>query len=105
MVDFEIEIQPEMWIEGIASTPVENSAVITLVGATVSEAARFAQWLRTTLVPAVSPVCFSSEPALDSGDTTQWHISAGGPVLLVVVRRMVFRDDSADLVEVWRTRR
>ncbi|MFE9404691.1 hypothetical protein ACFYNY_23455 [Streptomyces sp. NPDC006530] len=78
VVDFEIEIQPGIWIEGVASTPVENSAVITLVGATVSEAARFAQWLRTTLVPAASPICFSSEAALDSGDTTEWHIPADG---------------------------
>ncbi|GAA2469622.1 hypothetical protein ACFPFX_35100 [Streptomyces mauvecolor] len=78
VVDFEVEVQPEMWVEGVASTPVENSAVITLVGATSAEAAHFALWLRSGLVPRPDLVRFSSERALDSGDDTQWQILAGG---------------------------
>ncbi|WP_167155592.1 hypothetical protein [Streptomyces sp. MBT27] len=37
VVDFEVEVQPGSWVEGVATTPVENSAVITVVGAAVAE--------------------------------------------------------------------
>lgn len=77
-VDFEIEVQPETWVEGVASTPVENSAAITVVGATATEAAHFALWLRSGLVPRPDLIRFSSEQALDSGDDTEWQIPAGG---------------------------
>ncbi len=78
VVDFDVEIQPQVWVEGVASTPVENSAVITVVGATVTEAAHFALWLRSSLAPRPDLVRFSSERALESGDDSEWVIPAEG---------------------------
>ncbi|MFG2717049.1 hypothetical protein ACGFW5_01880 [Streptomyces sp. NPDC048416] len=78
VVDFEAEVLPQVWVEGVASTPVENSAVITVVGATVTEAAHFALWLRSGLAPRPDLVRFSSEPALEGGDDSEWVIPAGG---------------------------
>ncbi|MEU4348993.1 hypothetical protein [Streptomyces sp. NPDC023838] len=78
VVDFEIEITPGVWIEGVANTPVEDSAVITITGATATEAAQFALWLRTSLIPATHLIRFSSEWALESGDATEYPVPAAG---------------------------
>ncbi|MGW2814150.1 hypothetical protein [Streptomyces sp. NPDC001415] len=52
--------------------------MITVVGATATEVAHFALWLRSGLVPRPDFIRFSSEQALDSGDDTEWQIPAGG---------------------------
>ncbi|WP_406510581.1 hypothetical protein [Streptomyces sp. NBC_00212] len=65
-------------MEGVASTPVENSAVVTVAGATAAEAAHFALWLRSGLAPRPDLIRFSGERALDSGDDSEWLIPAGG---------------------------
>ncbi|MEV6044251.1 hypothetical protein [Streptomyces xanthochromogenes] len=78
VVDFEVEVQPGSWVEGVATTPVENSAVITVVGATVAEGAYFALWLRGGLAPRPDLVRFSNERALEGGDDSEWAIPAGG---------------------------
>ncbi|WP_234386490.1 hypothetical protein [Streptomyces sp. ERV7] len=84
VVDFEVEVGPGVWVEGVANTPVEGSAVITLVGVSASEAAQFALWLRTSMVPTPGLVRFSSERALEGGDATEWAVPSGGDLQQIV---------------------
>ncbi|MFE3599779.1 hypothetical protein [Streptomyces sp. NPDC059142] len=71
-VDFEVEIAPGTWLEGVAQTPVEDSAVVTLVGATAHEAAEFALWIRSKLLPSPGLLRFGSDRAMESGHDAEW---------------------------------
>jgi hypothetical protein len=82
-VDFEVEIAPGVWIEGVAQTPVQDSAVLTLVGATAHEAAQFVLWIRERLIPSPDLLRFSSDHAMEAGDDTEWQIPSPGDVAQV----------------------
>ncbi|MEW1724912.1 hypothetical protein [Streptomyces sp. NPDC093109] len=79
-VDFEVEIGKGVWLEGVAQTPVEDSAVITLVEATAREAAEFALWIRSSLIPSPELLRFSSDRAMESGYDAEWQLPPSSEV-------------------------
>jgi hypothetical protein len=52
VLDFDIEVAPEIWITGTAAMPAPDYAYITLGNVTADEAATFTQWLRDSYVPS-----------------------------------------------------
>ncbi|MEU1629336.1 hypothetical protein ABZ746_29280 [Streptomyces sp. NPDC020096] len=50
-VSFEVEIQEQLWLEGLATTPFEGVGTVMVLGATASEAAVFAALVARCLHP------------------------------------------------------
>ncbi|MFK4222522.1 hypothetical protein [Streptomyces sp. NPDC019890] len=78
VLDFEIELAPDVWIDGTAAMPKPAYAYITLTDVTAGEAAVFATWLRDSFAPAPQLVRFASSLAMANGAETPWPLPAEG---------------------------
>ncbi|MFF2515747.1 hypothetical protein [Streptomyces sp. NPDC058086] len=78
VVDFDIEVAPEVWVTGSAAMPSPDYAYITLGSVTADEAALFAVWLRDSYVPSPTCVRFTSSAAMENGDETPEPLPAVG---------------------------
>ncbi|MFM9611822.1 hypothetical protein DF268_07635 [Streptomyces sp. V2] len=78
VLDFDIEIAPDVWITGTAALPTPDYAYITLGNVTADEAAAFAQWLRDSYVPSPAAVRFISSAAMANGEETPTPLPAMG---------------------------
>lgn len=70
VLDFEIEVAPDVWVDGTAAITEPDYAYITLTGVTADEAGIFAVWLRDSFVPAPNLVRFVSSLAMANGEDT-----------------------------------
>lgn len=68
VLDFDIEVTPEIWVTGTAAMPTPDYAYITIGNVTADEAALFAQWLRDSYVPSPAVVRFISSAAMANGE-------------------------------------
>ncbi|MCB5181574.1 hypothetical protein [Streptomyces antimicrobicus] len=80
VLDFEIELAPDVWIDGTAAMPRPEYAFVTLTDVTADEAAVFARWLRDSVVPAPHLVRFASSLAMANGEQDTWPLPAEGGV-------------------------
>ncbi|MFD7630501.1 hypothetical protein ACFV7Q_31535 [Streptomyces sp. NPDC059851] len=78
VMDFEIELAADVWIDGTAAMPKPDYAFITLTNVTADEAAVFARWLRDSFVPQPHLVRFASSLAVANGDQDPWPLPAQG---------------------------
>ncbi|WP_351237420.1 hypothetical protein [Streptomyces sp. NPDC002133] len=78
VLDFEIELAPDVWIDGTAAMPKPDYAYITLTDVTAGEAAVFATWLRDSFVPAPHLVCFASSLAMANGSENPSPLPVAG---------------------------
>lgn len=78
VLDFDIEIAPDVWITGTAALPTPDYAYITLGNVTTDEAAVFAHWLRDSYVPSPAAVRFISSAAMANGEETPVVLPAIG---------------------------
>ncbi|GHJ35457.1 hypothetical protein [Streptomyces sp. TS71-3] len=79
-LSFEIPLGGGTWLEGLATTPYPGVGSVTAITASAQEAAVLARWLRDTLAPAPDLIFFTTEPALESGDTDYQQIPAHSDV-------------------------
>ncbi|MFF9351432.1 hypothetical protein [Streptomyces sp. NPDC014734] len=70
VLDFEIELASDVWVDGTAALTGPGYAYITLTDVTADEAAVFALWLRDSFVPAPHVVRFASSLAMANGEDT-----------------------------------
>ncbi|MFE0643052.1 hypothetical protein ACFW2Y_15755 [Streptomyces sp. NPDC058877] len=70
VLDFEIELAPDVWLDGTAAITEPDYAYITLTDATADEAGTFAVWLRDSFAPAPNLVRFASSLAMANGEDT-----------------------------------
>ncbi|MFF5765778.1 hypothetical protein ACFY8F_24940 [Streptomyces tanashiensis] len=70
VLDFEIEVAPDVWVDGTAAITGPEYAYITLTDVTADQAAVFAVWLRDSFVPAPDLVRFVSSLAMANGEET-----------------------------------
>ncbi|MFH8616830.1 hypothetical protein ACH4E8_17345 [Streptomyces sp. NPDC017979] len=70
VLDFEVELAPDVWVEGTAAMPRPDYAYVTLTDVTADEAAVFAVWLRDSFAPAPHLVRFASSLAMANGEDT-----------------------------------
>ncbi|WP_405613297.1 hypothetical protein [Streptomyces sp. NBC_00076] len=92
VLDFEIEVAPEVFVTGTAAMPAPDYAHISLVDVTADEAALFAQWLRDSFVPSPVSVRFLSSFVMENGDETPWPLPATGDAAAI---EAVMRDHLA----------
>ncbi len=78
VLDFEVELAPDVWIDGTAALSEGDYSYITLTDVTAGEAAVFAQWLRDSFVPSPHLVRFASSLAMANGEQLPWPLPAGG---------------------------
>lgn len=78
VLDFDIQIAPDIWITGTAAMPTPDYTYITLGNVTADEAATFAQWLRDSYVPSPADVRFISSAAMANGEETPSPLPAIG---------------------------
>ncbi|MFG2871494.1 hypothetical protein [Streptomyces sp. NPDC048338] len=78
VLDFEIELAPDVWIDGTAAMTDLDYAYITLTDVTAGEAAVFARWLRDSFVPAPNLVRFGSSLAMANGEQDPWPLPVEG---------------------------
>ncbi|MFD7443988.1 hypothetical protein [Streptomyces sp. NPDC059909] len=78
VLDFEIELAPDVWVDGTAAMPKRDYAYITLTDVTADEAAVFATWLRDSFAPAPHLVHFASSLAMANGAEAPWPLPPGG---------------------------
>ena len=78
VLDFEIEVAPDVYITGTSAMPTVDYAYVSVVEATPDEAAAFAVWLRDSYVPSPSSVRFMSSFVMENGDETSWRLPATG---------------------------
>ncbi|MFF0163849.1 hypothetical protein ACFYRY_41040 [Streptomyces sp. NPDC005263] len=78
VLDFEIEVAPEVFVTGTAAMPASDYAHISLIDVTADEAALFAQWLRDSYVPSPVSVRFLSSFVMENGDEAPWPLPATG---------------------------
>jgi hypothetical protein len=78
VLDFDIEVAPEVWITGTAAMPSPDYAYITIGNVTADEAAVFAKWLRDSYVPSPAVVRFISSAAMENGDEVPSPLPATG---------------------------
>ncbi|WP_157877137.1 hypothetical protein [Streptomyces odonnellii] len=78
VLDFEVELAPDAWVDGTAAMPRPDYAYITLTDVTADEAAVFAVWLRDFFVPAPHLVRFASSLAMANGEDTPSSLPATG---------------------------
>lgn len=77
-LSFELPLGDGVWLEGLASTPYPEMGSVMAVMATANEAAVLARWLRDFVAPSPDLVHFTSELALDQGDTDYQQIPPRG---------------------------
>ncbi|MGW0701767.1 hypothetical protein ACWD0A_21110 [Streptomyces sp. NPDC002867] len=78
VLDFEVELGPDVWIDGTAAMEAPDYAYITLTDVTADEAAVFAHWLRDSFAPAPNLVRFSSSLAMANGEQDPWPLPTQG---------------------------
>ncbi|MEU7057596.1 hypothetical protein [Streptomyces sp. NPDC046197] len=89
VLDFDIEVAPDVWGTGTAAMPSPEYTYITLGNVTADEAAVFAQWLRDSYVPSPTGVRFISSAAMENGDENPWSLPATGDAAAITA---VMRD-------------
>ncbi|MGW4164032.1 hypothetical protein [Streptomyces sp. NPDC004788] len=78
LLDFEVELAPDVWVDGTAAITEPDYAYITLTDVTADEAAVFAVWLRDSFAPAPHLVRFASSLAMANGEDTPSQLPATG---------------------------
>ncbi|MFG2119863.1 hypothetical protein [Streptomyces sp. NPDC048710] len=78
VLDFEIEVAPDVYITGTSAMPTVDYAYISIIEATADEAAAFAVWLRDSNVPSPASVRFMSSFVMENGDEMSWCLPATG---------------------------
>ncbi|MFE1882325.1 hypothetical protein [Streptomyces diastatochromogenes] len=78
VLDFEIEVAPDVFVTGTAAMPAPDYAHVSIIDATADEAAVFAQWLRDSYVSSPASVRFLSSFVMENGDETPWPLPATG---------------------------
>ncbi|MFF0561640.1 hypothetical protein [Streptomyces sp. NPDC004266] len=78
VLDFEIELAPDVWVNGTAAVTEPDYAYVTLTDVTADEAGVFAVWLRDSFVPAPNLVRFASSLAMANGEDTPSPLPAQG---------------------------
>ncbi|MET9101318.1 hypothetical protein [Streptomyces antibioticus] len=78
ILDFEIEVERDVFVAGIAAMPAPDYAHVSIVDMTAHTAALFARWLRDSYVASPSSVRFLSSFVMESGDETPWSLPATG---------------------------
>ncbi|MGW3355004.1 hypothetical protein ACWDFL_06220 [Streptomyces bungoensis] len=78
VLDFEIEVAPDVYITGTSAMSTADYAYISIIDATADEAAAFAVWLRDSYVPSPAGVRFMSSFMMENGDETPWLLPATG---------------------------
>ncbi|MFF5012629.1 hypothetical protein [Streptomyces sp. NPDC001165] len=78
VLDFEIEVAPDVYVTGTSAMPTSDYAYISIVEATADEAAAFAVWLRDSYVPSPASVRFMSSFVMENGDEMPWRLPATG---------------------------
>ncbi|MGW1926147.1 hypothetical protein ACWCQ0_44270 [Streptomyces massasporeus] len=68
VLDFEIELAPDVWLDGTAAITEPDYAYITLTDVTADEAGAFAVWLRDSFAPAPNLVRFAGSLAMANGE-------------------------------------
>lgn len=88
VLDFEIEVAPDVYVTGTSAMPTADYAYISIIEASADEAAAFAVWLRDSYVPSPASVRFMSSFVMENGDETPWHLPAtGDPTDVAAVMR------------------
>jgi len=78
VLDFEIEVAPDVFVTGTAAMPTPDYAHISIIDVTAHAAALFAQWLRDSYVPSPTGVRFLSSFVMENGDETPWPLPSTG---------------------------
>ncbi|MFF3606977.1 hypothetical protein [Streptomyces sp. NPDC002463] len=78
VLDFEIELAPDVWVDGTAAITEPDYAYITLTDVTADEAGAFVVWLRDSFAPAPDLVRFASSLAMANGEETPSPLPAQG---------------------------
>lgn len=78
VLDFEIEVAPDVFVSGTAALPAPDYAHVSVIDVTADEAALFAQWLRDSYVPSPASVRFLSSFVMENGDEVPWACPATG---------------------------
>ncbi|MGM9381575.1 hypothetical protein [Streptomyces sp. NRRL F-5008] len=78
VLDFEIEVEPNVFVVGTAAMPTPDYAHVSLVDATAHTAALFARWLRDSYIPSPTGVRFLSSFVMENGDETPRPLPATG---------------------------
>ncbi|RSS46549.1 hypothetical protein [Streptomyces sp. WAC08241] len=78
VLDFEIELAPDVWLDGTAAITEPDYAYITLTDVTADEAGAFAVWLRDSFAPAPDLVRFVSSLAMANGEDTSSPLPVEG---------------------------
>ncbi|MFD8648771.1 hypothetical protein [Streptomyces mirabilis] len=78
VLDFEIEVAPDVFVTGTAAMPAPDYAHVSIIDVTADAAALFAQWLRDSYVPSPATVRFLSSFVMENGDETPWPLPATG---------------------------
>ncbi|MFC9591085.1 hypothetical protein ACFTUC_15035 [Streptomyces sp. NPDC056944] len=87
VLDLEIELSPDVWLDGTAAITEPDYAYITLTDVTAAEAGAFAFWLRDSFAPAPHLVRFTSSLAMANGEEAPSPLPAEGG-----------REDNGDLL-------
>ncbi|NUV61635.1 hypothetical protein [Streptomyces sp. CAI-85] len=72
VLDFELEVSPDVFVAGKAAMPAPDYAHVSLVDVTAHTAALFARWLRDSYAPSPDTVRFLSSFVMENGDETPW---------------------------------
>ncbi|MFE5595995.1 hypothetical protein [Streptomyces sp. NPDC056549] len=78
VLDFEIELSADVWVDGTAAITEPDYAYITLTNVTADEAGVFAVWLRDSFVPTPTLVRFVSSLAMANSEETPSSLPAQG---------------------------
>jgi hypothetical protein len=78
VLDFEIEVAPDVFVSGTAAMPAPDYAHVSVIDVTAHAAALFARWLRDSYVPSPASVRFLSSFVMENGDETPWSLPATG---------------------------
>ncbi|MGW6389911.1 hypothetical protein ACWFR1_05255 [Streptomyces sp. NPDC055103] len=78
VLDFEIELAPDVWPDGTAAIAEPDYAYVTLTDVTADEAGAFAVWLRDSFAPAPDLVRFANSLAMVNGEDTPSPLPAEG---------------------------
>ncbi|MEV6176362.1 hypothetical protein [Streptomyces sp. NPDC052015] len=78
VLDFAIEVAPDVFVSGTAAMPAPDYAHVSVIDVTAHAAALFARWLRDSYVPSPAGVRFLSSFVMENGDETPWPLPATG---------------------------
>ena len=78
VLDFEIEVAPDVFVTGTAAMPAPDYAHVSVIDVTAHAAALFAQWLRDAYVPSPASVRFLSSYVMENGNEAPWPLPATG---------------------------